>query len=399
MFVRYLLLFSVLLMVGCEQSSSKATEATTLASEQPSIEENSGQQEPGKDEEGEEENENEVPEVVVKPRSEYSLANGCYAMRPAIAEHFFQGADDHYIAGVQQPEEASGFFMKPSALGEYLIYTHDEQLLTSKHTKLGVVNAPSASSTRWDVDEDVLWAMEYNDGRYRVLSKKRDLALALNTDTQALEVVATQDDDVTQYVDFVAVEAEQCAEFPEIHTLVQGTTFKGNGVDKPVVGFADVHSHVSSTDFLGGVHVGMPYSPYGVNDALPDDIIYLGPNVRFDIVGNLYGGSPTDTHDTKGWPTFKDWTAHDMLTHEAAYYKWVERAWLAGMRLLVNNVVQNEVLCELQTVLKNANIVNPDNIDPRQLVGLLVNNVGDLLGASLGSHCNEMATAFRQVKF
>src|SRR5699024_1587469 len=114
---------------------------------------------------------------------------------------------------------------------------------------------------------------------------------------------------------------------------------------------------------------------------------------------NLYGGSPTDTHDTKGWPTFKDWPAHDMLTHEAAYYKWVERAWLAGMRLLVNNVVQNEVLCELQTVLKNANIVNPDNIDPRQLVGLLVNNVGDLLGASLGSHCNEMATAFRQVKF
>ncbi|MDP3858372.1 MAG: hypothetical protein Q8Q73_11505, partial [Stagnimonas sp.] len=48
-----------------------------------------------------------------------------------------------------------------------------------------------------------------------------------------------------------------------------------------------------------------------------------------------------------GWPSFIDWPAAHSLTHEAMYYKWVERAWKAGLRIMVNNLVENEVLCTL----------------------------------------------------
>src|SRR6185503_14068170 len=43
-----------------------------------------------------------------------------------------------------------------------------------------------------------------------------------------------------------------------------------------------------------------------------------------------------------------DWpSAHD-LTHQAIYWKWLERAWLGGLRVMVNDLVENGTLCELQ---------------------------------------------------
>src|SRR3546814_14604874 len=65
-------------------------------------------------------------------------------------------------------------------------------------------------------------------------------------------------------------------------------------------------------------------------------------------------------HDTQGWPTFVDWPRRDALTHEAMYYRWIQRAWLAGLRLMVNNVVENEVLCRLESAAIAANDLGHD---------------------------------------
>ena len=42
------------------------------------------------------------------------------------------------------------------------------------------------------------------------------------------------------------------------------------------------------------------------------------------------------------------------LTYEGTYWKWVERSWRSGLRMMVTLLVDNEVLCNLQT-----NRVNP----------------------------------------
>src|SRR5207248_15189 len=36
------------------------------------------------------------------------------------------------------------------------------------------------------------------------------------------------------------------------------------------------------------------------------------------------------------------------LTYEGTYWRWIERAWLGGLRLMVMGVNENRVLCELQ---------------------------------------------------
>ena len=59
------------------------------------------------------------------------------------------------------------------------------------------------------------------------------------------------------------------------------------------------------------------------------------------VLENALFGNPVRCHDPVGWPTFKDWPHHDSLTHEQTYYKWVERAYMGGLRVFVNLFVEN----------------------------------------------------------
>ncbi len=110
---------------------------------------------------------------------------------------------------------------------------------------------------------------------------------------------------------------------------------------------ADMHNHVSAYEFLGGrAHCGKPWDAYGVAYALVDCPDHY-PNGAGAILENLFYGNPARTHDPVGWPTFKSWPAYDSLTHEQTYYRWIERAWMGGERLMVNNLVENGVLCRI----------------------------------------------------
>ena len=42
------------------------------------------------------------------------------------------------------------------------------------------------------------------------------------------------------------------------------------------------------------------------------------------------------------------------MTHEQTYYRWLERAWMGGLRLYVNLFVENSVLCELYPLKRNS---------------------------------------------
>ncbi|MGI5270212.1 Coagulation factor 5/8 type domain-containing protein [Nonomuraea sp. CA-218870] len=113
-------------------------------------------------------------------------------------------------------------------------------------------------------------------------------------------------------------------------------------------GFVDAHSHLFSYEAFGGMLIcGKPFDPDGIAAALRDCPDHY-PNGELAWFENFTRtGSPTGTHDPTGWPTFPDWPAHDSLTHQQAYYTWVERAWRGGLRVLVNHLVANRQLCAI----------------------------------------------------
>ena len=122
-----------------------------------------------------------------------------------------------------------------------------------------------------------------------------------------------------------------------------------------VRGMVDAHMHMMAFEFLGGrVHCGRPWHPYGVASALVDcpDHEPMGAGAIGENV--LSYGNPVGTHDTRGWPTLKDWPHHASLTHEQTYYRWLERSYRAGLRLMVNLLVDNEVLCTLYPHKQNS---------------------------------------------
>ncbi|RFU36863.1 Coagulation factor 5/8 type domain-containing protein [Actinomadura logoneensis] len=121
-----------------------------------------------------------------------------------------------------------------------------------------------------------------------------------------------------------------------------------------VRGLLDGHTHIEGADDMGGRMIcGEPFDPDGIAAALHDCADHY-PNGELAVFENfLKNGTPLGTHDPIGWPTFRDWPAHDSLTHQQVYYTWLERAWKGGLRIIVDQYVANRVLCELYPLKKN----------------------------------------------
>nr|BFE79819.1 hypothetical protein GCM10020093_024200 [Planobispora longispora] len=127
------------------------------------------------------------------------------------------------------------------------------------------------------------------------------------------------------------------------------------GERRPRPGFVDGHSHLMSYEAFGGMLLcGKPFDPDGIEQALVDcpDHFPNGEAAWFENFTRT--GSPTGTHDPVGWPTFRSWPAHDSLTHQQAYHRWVERAWRGGLRVLVNHLVANRQLCAIYPLKRNS---------------------------------------------
>jgi hypothetical protein len=126
-----------------------------------------------------------------------------------------------------------------------------------------------------------------------------------------------------------------------------GTAFTGASPETEVQGTIDAHAHVTAFEFIGGsFHCGRPWHPWGVAYALPDCASIQGPQGTLAPVQNFIDfQTPFRLHDTRGWPTFRDWPGPTRLTYEGDYYKGIERAWLAGLRVMVTQFVENEALC------------------------------------------------------
>ncbi|MGH8539085.1 MAG: peptidase M19 [Stenotrophobium sp.] len=298
------------------------------------------------------------------PQTRYDLAQGCYALK-SIPLNSYAVKDGSGAYAATAPNAAGGeaFFMKPTALGKYMFYARDQSYLVANGSSAGSATTPG---------EPADWTVDTADGgkNFTVFSASANKALAADPATGKLILADASSAGSAAQFGFDA--ATGCTDYPEAQLNTTGATFKGRGVDQPVLGFADVHNHLSATNFLGGAHYGKPFSPYGITDDLKNCSAIHGPNGLLDVIGNFEAyGTPVQEHDTVGWPTFNSWPAAQSLMHEGTYYKWVERAWMAGLRLMVSNTVENQTLCNLESKVQG----------------------------HLNQNCNEMDSAASQVQF
>jgi hypothetical protein len=312
---------------------------------------------------------NDETDPPLDPRlTRYQMSNACWVIKASNGKYIAADGNS-YTALMDDSSAAETFYMKPTALGSYMLYNSNKQLLaattSSSINNLASENANDHADWRvlavgdtsiypetpaYDIEPtpeavSELYAFvdpEIQTNNFTLTSNDRNLAIDDNgsLQTQAPESAPTKEA-------FSFERAIGCAKFPEAQSNFNGQPFKGTQPDGTVLGHADAHVHISATEFLGGAHWGKPFHKFGIEHALGNCENDHGANGQKDVVGGLFAMNPKG-HATDGFPTFSEWPKHDNLVHEAIYWKWLERSWAGGLRVLVNDLVDNETLCELQ---------------------------------------------------
>ncbi|MEZ4306594.1 MAG: hypothetical protein R3F14_00890 [Polyangiaceae bacterium] len=303
----------------------------------------------------------------------YGYANGCVAV-----EGYDGTGDAAYLKATSggdafafsEPggESASHFFLRASDLGTYLFYDQDKRYLIAEESTEGgyrlarvekledpltVLDESFVSPAEWELETSVR-----DSRRYQMKHLQTGLYLTLTGLTSKAETAAV----------ITLPSQEGCAEFPELTIDAAGATKPRTWDDGALYGIAELHSHILTNEAFGGGSTfhGAPFHRLGVEHALPDCSPWHGEEGRRDVVGYFFdgGGSSQSTEDlipilttgqvpefnhfTAGYPEFTAWPkSWASATHQTMYYKWIERAYLAGLRLVVQHVTGNSVLCDL----------------------------------------------------
>ncbi len=250
------------------------------------------------------------------------------ALLPLLAPTAAQaaGEDDRFalvhgcydLVGAGAP--AGPLRFQATRLGSYLLYTKDRRFVTAS----GVAAAPSDAA---------------------------DFGVA-GTNAEGFTFTARDGGKLAGGARLKADKAEGCPEYPEVQDTTTGTPAKGETPYSETRGYIDGHMHLMAYEFFGGkARCGKPWDAYGVEYALPDCNKDPAAGAYNTALESAVGGGPPT--DQVGWPTFNEWPAYDSLTHEGSYWKWLERAWKAGLRSYVNMFVENEQLCNVVVYRSN----------------------------------------------
>ena len=298
----------------------------------------------------------------------HGFVDGCYTMDASApdSERFAYLApteDGESFEFVTTDEaEASRFYLKASDLATYVFYDSEEQYFVAKE---GVFERKSElSSSLIELDDDfkpgAQWeveAAEQSEGRFKL--KHRASGQYLTMTGLA--------DDPGDAVTVTFYPAEGCADYPSLSLDAEGEVEPRQWDDGSVYGFVETHSHIMSNFGFGGAGIfhGAPFHPLGPHHALPSCKMFHGEEGRQDLFGYGFdqgndleendlltamvsGRTPEPNHATEGYPVFTDWpNAHSSSTHQTQYYKWIQRAYLGGLRLMVQHATTNQIICEL----------------------------------------------------
>lgn len=293
------------------------------------------------------------------PLDTYGFVNGCYSVRSGDT-YLAASASGDAFEFVSDENAAARFFMKASDLGTYLLYDHnggylvaeDGPLLrqTTLQSDMSLNDDSYVSGAEWLPENS-----EIDPEQYQLRNRRTDQLLA--ADGVAAEGLPITFEPATE-----------CREHPELTLDASGTITRTTFEDGTLYGIVDTHSHILSNFAFGGGSLfhGAPFHRLGVEHALPDCAPFHGEMGRkdffgyvFDMQGNNGGQELTtllpdlvagelsmDNHLTAGYPEFTEWpNGPTRSTHQVQYYRWLERAWLAGLRLVVQHATTNSVIC------------------------------------------------------
>lgn len=222
----------------------------------------------------------------------------------------------------------------------------------------------SPSLSKVDGANDLaVWNVNHSEGdRFSLASNVTGLLLTALND----ELTLTSPQLENESNRFKFIETQGCAEYPEAElNAVVSEEGPANylkevpryqeveGIDDDdIFGFVDAHSHISAYEFIGGrINYGDPFHKFGVDHALDDCSVNHGPQGLTGLIEHVT--STAGPHETQGWPDYNYWPRNNSLQHHQSYYRWIERAHLAGMKILVNHLVHNEALCLLNPQKQN----------------------------------------------
>lgn len=301
--------------------------------------------------------------------SVFAAANRCVAISPDGAQFLAAQAavppsfQETYGPSAANAAAASKFLLRPSDLGNYLLFDEEGQYVASDGETL-LRQTALASDTRRVGSDVVIEPDKQSEGEWRLEAAvngafRLQHILSGNYIGEAGELVGLED---AAGLDFVTQSG--CAEFPELSLDATGQVAVTEFEDGSVFGFVETHAHLFTNKAFGGggTFHGAPFHPLGVEHALPNCDLVHGTEGRKDLLGAGFAGGdiaallpalvtgelPEKNHDTEGYPDFTDWpNAPGSSTHQVQYYKWIERAYLSGLRLLVQHATTNQFLCEL----------------------------------------------------
>ncbi|HWG94317.1 MAG TPA: hypothetical protein VNU66_08855 [Mycobacteriales bacterium] len=307
-----------------------------------------------------------VGDRLPRPEDRYAVAGGCYTVQAEGAGYLARTADG--VGTAADAASALPLHFQPLRLGEYLLAadegpdTRYEGAWWSLRSylagpDLGLADEPSTDAEwRLEAAGDDPEAKGRDPFPAMALTlPERDLVLAVQDGALALAPEGTEP---ARLVLRHVRDGAGCAVWPEVQTGADSDPqpVTGRAADR-ARGFFEAHVHGMAFEFLGGeLRCGRPWHPYGVEHALGDCTEEGNPFNAVLEVG-LAGQSPADpvtSYDPVGWPTFSYWPQHDTLTHEQFYWRWVERAWAGGLRLVTNLLVDNVALCQAFPVKKNS---------------------------------------------
>lgn len=293
----------------------------------------------------------------------HALANRCVSVRSGFRWLTASEDGQTFAFRLGGKANAARFFMKASDLATYLLYDSDRGYLVSDNGPL--LRQTSLLSDVLLVDDSFVSGAEWqvsptddNPDRFTLFNRRNEAFLTHNG--------LSTDPERALSVEFI--DAEDCAEHPELSLDATGTVAKTTFDDGTLYGIAETHTHLLSNFGFGGggIFHGSTFHRLGVEHALSDCSVYHGENGRKDVFGFafdtagadavdfaallpalLQGELPEDNHLTPGYPDFPDWPSRNRSTHQTQYYRWLERAYLAGLRLVVQHATTNSVICEL----------------------------------------------------
>lgn len=293
----------------------------------------------------------------------HGFANGCFVVK-ADDQYLARKGDDGYAFSADAASGAEAFTMRPSDLGTYLFYDKDGGYFMSEDGPL--VRQTDLTSDIELADDTFISGAEWELSTSERDRKSYQLRHRKTGDYLTMDGL-TADTADTARITFE--EADGCKAYPELSVDAKGTIERTTFEDGDLYGIVDTHSHIMSNYAFGGggIFHGAAFHRLGVEHALQDCSVFHGEAGKKDFFGYAFDSSGADAanlgdilpriligelaednHETAGYPDFTGWPdAVNRSTHQTQYYRWLERAHMAGLRLVVQHATTNSVICHM----------------------------------------------------